>query len=128
MSESLNMSDCYYGLDGDRIESAMEAYLIKGEIDALSSLSRQITSTIEEIMQRVLEKGGKVIYCAGDNILFYGHFSSSWCEEMLDLFRTRTGQTASIGIGDTTAEFYLALKLAKSLRGGRVIHYKTRYS
>ncbi len=128
MSESLNKMVCFYGLDGDRIESAIEAYLIKGEIDALHSLSELITSTLEEIAQKVKDKGGKVIYCAGDNILFHGQFTNRWCQEMIDLFHTRTGQTASIGIGDTTAEFYLALKLAKSLGGGQVIYYKSSYT
>jgi GTP cyclohydrolase III len=128
MLETLNETACFYGLDGDKIESAIEACLIQGEIDVLRSLSERITSTLEEITQKVIEKGGKVIYCAGDNILFYGQFSNRWCEEMIDLFRTRTGQTASIGIGNTSTEFFLALKLAKSLGGRQVIRYKTSYS
>ena len=125
MLETLNETACFYGLDGDRIESAIEACLIKGEVDVLRSFSERITSTLEEIMQKVIDKGGKVIYCAGDNILFHGQFSNRWCEEMIDLFQTRTGQTASLGIGNTTAEFYLALKLAKSLGGGQVIRYRS---
>ena len=124
MLETLNETACFYGLDGDRIESAIEAYLIKGEVDVLRSFSERIASTLEEIMQKVIEKGGKVIYCAGDNILFHGQFSNRWCEEIIGLFQTRTGQTASIGIGNTTAEFYLALKLAKSLGGGQVIRFR----
>lgn len=125
MLEALNEDSCFYGLDGDKIESAIEERLIKGDIDELRTLSERITYTLEEIMQKVIDKGGKVIYCAGDNILFYGKFSNQWCEEMIDLFRIRTGQTASIGIGSTTAEFYLALKLAKSFGGGQVLSYKT---
>jgi GTP cyclohydrolase III len=114
----------FYCLDGDNIEKAIEAYLIKGEINTLGDFSAQVTSTLEEIMQKVVSDGGRVIYCAGDNIAFCGLFSEHWCEELIDLFRVRTGCTASLGIGDTSLEFYLALKLAKSMGGGRVVRYQ----
>ncbi len=118
-----------YGLlDGDRITSVIEKYLIRGEIEKVSRFSKQLTSTLEEIKQKVIEQGGKVEYCAGDNILFSGKFRVSWCEGLLKLFYAQTGCTASIGIGDTSAEFYLALKLAKSEGGGRIIDYRQPFT
>jgi hypothetical protein len=114
----------FYGLDGDHIEKTIDAYLIKNEIDALSNFSAQITSTLEEIRQKVVSEGGRVLYCAGDNIAFCGQFSDHWCKEVIELFRVWTGCTASIGIGNTALEFYLALKLAKYMGGGRVVRYQ----
>src|SRR6266700_1841307 len=104
----------YYGLDGDRIKSEIEKYLINGDIDAVSHFSKRLTSTLEEIEKEVIGKGGDVKYCAGDNLLFSGDFSLPSCEGLLNLFYIRTGHTASVGIGDTSTEVYLALSLAKS--------------
>lgn len=113
----------FYSFDGDNIESVIEAYLIRGNIDAVGQFSAQITSTLEEIVQKIFDGGGIVIYCAGDNILFRGQFSNHWCEEILGLFLSRTRRTASMGIGDTAIECYLALKIAKSQGGGQVFRY-----
>lgn len=113
----------FYGLDGDRITSVIEDYLFSGDIDKVNRFSKLLTSTLEEIKQRVIDEGGRVEYCAGDNILFYGKFSDSWCDKLLELFYTRTRCTASIGVGSTGAEFCLALKRAKSAGGGQIIHF-----
>jgi minimal CRISPR polymerase domain len=125
MSQAQSEAVYFYGLDGDNIEKFMEAYLIKEEINALSNFSLQVTSALEEIRQKVASGGGQVLYCAGDNITFRGLFSDDWCEEVINLFRIRTGCTASMGIGDTALEFYLALKLAKSVGGGCVVRYQS---
>ncbi len=113
----------FYGLDGDRITSVIEDYLFSGDIDKVSRFSKLLTSTLEEIKQKVIEEGGRVEYCAGDNILFYGKFSDTWCEGLLGFFYDRTGCTASMGVGATSAEFCLALKRAKSAGGRRINHY-----
>jgi minimal CRISPR polymerase domain len=113
----------FYGLDGDRITNVIEDYLFRGDVDEVRRFSKLLTSTLEEIKQKVIGEGGRVEYCAGDNILFYGKFSDSWCEGLLGLFYARTGCTASIGIGATSAEFCLALKRAKTAGGRQIMHY-----
>ena len=113
----------FYGLDGDRITNVIEDYLFRGDIDEAKRFSESLTSTLAEIKQKVINEGGRVEYCAGDNILFYGKFSDSWCEGLLKLFYARTGCTASVGVGATTAEFCLALKRAKSAGGEQIMHY-----
>jgi hypothetical protein len=114
----------YYGLDGDRIKSEIEKYLINGDVNAVSHFSKQLTSTLAEIEKKVINKGGDVKYCSGDNIFFSADFSPSDCEELLNLFLSQTGLTASIGIGNTSTEVYLALRLAKSTGGGKIISYQ----
>lgn len=111
----------YYGLDGDRVKSEIEKYLIGGEIDTVSRLSKQLTLTLENIEKVVIGKGGDVKYCAGDNIFFSAQLTHNQCQELLDLFYSQTNLTASLGIGDTSADVYLALRFAKSTGGGKII-------
>ncbi len=115
------MQEKFYGLDGDKIGSVIEAYIVKEEIEALSIFSRNVSQALEAIRDDVLQKEGFVVFCAGDSILFRGHFDRDWCESTLDAFAEKTGKMASLGVGDTMMASYLALKLAKATGGGKVI-------
>lgn len=112
-----------YVVDGDNIGNVIEAHTIRNEINALGLFSTKIVNAIEEIRKSVIEGNGTVIYCAGDNVMFLGNFDDAWCEKIIHLFYTITGCTASMGIGETAAETYLALRLAKVSGGGKVMHY-----
>ncbi len=111
----------YYGLDGDKIGSVIEAYIVKDEFDALSTFSRNVSTALEMIRADVLQKKGFVVFCAGDSILFQGQFDGDWCKQTLSTFVSITGRTASLGVGDTMMASYLALKLAKAMGGGIVL-------
>ena len=111
----------YYGLDGDKIGSVIEAYIVKDEFDALSRFSRNVSTALEVIRADVLEKQGFVVFCAGDSILFQGQFDGDWCKRTVNTFASITGRTASLGVGDTMMASYLALKLAKAMGGGIVL-------
>lgn len=117
-----------YGLDGDKVGGAIDAYFIRNEISAMSSFSAKVASAMDEIRSTVVQDHGMVIFCAGDSILFQGNFEDHWCEKILNLFLTITGRTASMGVGYTATEAYLALKLAKADGGGRITHYPSRNS
>ncbi len=112
-----------YGIDGDKVGAVIDAHFIRNEIDALGVFSAKVAVAMEEIRNIVVQGSGRVVFCAGDSILFQGNFDDSWCEEILDLFQALTGCTASMGVGDTATEAYLALKLAKADGGGRVVHF-----
>jgi hypothetical protein len=112
----------FYGLDGDKIGSVVEAYLVKGDMNALSTFSRNVSIALEAIRADVLQKKGYVVFCAGDSILFQGEFDTEWCKHLLNIFVATTGRTASLGIGETMMASYLALKLAKAMGGGIVLH------
>jgi len=111
----------FYGLDGDKIGSLVESYIIKNEIDVLSNFSRSVSKILAEIKDDVVQRRGSVIFCAGDSILFNGQFDDAWCWKILDDFVSATGCTASLGVGDSSMTAYLALKLAKAMGGGRVL-------
>jgi hypothetical protein len=112
-----------YGIDGDKVGGLIDALFIRNEINAMSVFSAKVASAMDEIRKAVVQGNGSVVFCAGDSILFQGNFEEHWCEKVLHLFLTMTGRTASMGIGNTATEAYLALKLAKADGGGRVIHF-----
>lgn len=112
-----------YGIDGDKVGGVIDAYFIRNEVKALNAFSSRVASAVEEIRKAVIQGNGRVVFCAGDSILFQGNFDNVWCVRILDLFQALTGCTASMGIGDTATEAYLALKLAKAGGGGKVISY-----
>ncbi len=114
-----------YGIDGDKVGGLIDALFIRNEISAMSVFSVKVASAMEEIKNVVIQSNGSVIFCAGDSILFLGNFEEHWCEEVLNLFLTITGRTASMGVGNSATEAYLALKLAKADGGGRVIHFSS---
>lgn len=114
----------YFGLDGDSIGRIVESYLIENNVSELENFSKKIVDAIETIRNKAEAKGGKVIFCTGDSILFYGEIEASFGEEMVDVFQEKTNRTASVGIGINTANTYLGLKLAKSKGGNQVIYYK----
>lgn len=113
----------FYGMDGDKVGALIDAYFIKNEVHAMEELSVKVMDAMEAIRKEVLRAGGKVIFCAGDSILFQGNFDSDWCEKLLNIFLQITGRTSSMGIGDSATEAYLGLKLAKSYGGGKAVNY-----
>jgi hypothetical protein len=113
----------FYGMDGDKVGALIDAYFIRNEVDAMEEFSARVMGAMEMVREKVLQAGGKVIFCAGDSILFQGNFDSRWCEQLLDVFLQITGRTSSMGIGDSATEAYLGLKLAKSFGGGKAVTY-----
>jgi len=125
--KKINMnSKVYIGLDGDSIGRVIESLLIKNEPKEVVIFSKKIVSALESIRLEVLELNGDVLFCSGDSILIYGNFEMEFCNSILAKFKNETGRTASIGIGRTTAEAYLGLKLAKSKGGNSAEFYEIR--
>ena len=112
-----------YGLDGDKVGGMIDAYFIRNEIDTLRIFSSKVVIAMEEIRRAVVQNNGIVVFCAGDSILFQGNFENHWCDGILALFKSMTGCTASMGVGNTATEAYLGLKLAKAGGGGKVTYY-----
>ena len=117
------MTNKFVGLDGDSIGRVIESLLIKNKIKEVMEFSEMIQQALDLIKEKVISRGGKVLFCTGDSILFYGDFNVEFCNWMLKEFKKRTGRTASVGIGEKTAETYLGLKLAKSQGGDKVVEY-----
>ncbi|WP_020534936.1 mCpol domain-containing protein [Lewinella cohaerens] len=113
----------YVGLDGDSIGRVIESFLITNNEEAVQEFSNRIVEVLNIIRDQVLLKDGKVLFCSGDSILFFGDFDFTYINDIRELFSERTGRTASIGMGYTLAETYLGLKLAKSKGGDQIVHY-----
>ena len=118
------MSKIYIGLDGDSIGRVIEEYLITNQIDNLKGFSNLIVEALEMIKVEAEEKNGDIIFCSGDSILFSGDFTLEFAEQARLIFNNNTKRTASVGVGYTTAETYLGLKLAKSRGGNQVVFYE----
>lgn len=112
----------FYGIDGDKVGGIIEAYLIAGDLIEIEKFSHKVTKAMIAIEHEVKNAGGIVIFQAGDSILFQGNFEQAWCEKLLQIYKLATGRTASMGIGRTTSETYLAVKLAKAQGGGRIVN------
>ncbi|MEN0004621.1 MAG: mCpol domain-containing protein [Bacteroidota bacterium] len=117
----MDEQEFYLGLDGDSIGRVIESYLITNKPDKLNEFSLSISNAISEISDIVRDNEGTVIFYGGDSILYKGALNKELGEKILKVFFERTGKTASIGIGKTTTESYLAMKLAKANGGNQVV-------
>ncbi|HNN27268.1 MAG TPA: mCpol domain-containing protein [Chitinophagales bacterium] len=116
----------YIGLDGDSIGREIERNIINNNLQDLRSFSHCITKAIEIIRDLVESNSGDVIFYGGDSILFSGSFDEIFAQKIIDIFRSETNRTASVGIGNSPHETYLGLKLAKSYGGNRFIYFKKK--
>lgn len=114
----------FFGLDGDRIGRKVVAFFIKNDINELKKFSNNIEEALLSIKKIAEEKGGKIIYCTGDSILFYGAIDPSFGDKMVEIFKKSTSQNASVGIGNSMTNAYLGLTLAKAQGGNKVVFYK----
>lgn len=117
------MNKIYIGLDGDSIGRVIEEYLITNQVQKMKEFSNLIISALEQIKEQAIILGGEVIFCSGDSILVSGNFDQSFAEFARKKFQEITQRTASVGVGYSTANTYLGLKLAKSRGGNQVVFY-----
>jgi len=117
------MNKIYIGLDGDSIGRAIEEYLITNQVQKMKVFSDLIVNALEQIREEAISLGGEVIFCSGDSILVSGEFDQSFAEFARKRFQEVTKRTASVGVGYSTANTYLGLKLAKSRGGNQVVFY-----
>ncbi len=113
----------YFGLDGDSIGRQIELLLIQNKVEDVKKFSNSIVKALDKIYTDVIKGKGEVIFCSGDSILFYGDFENEFVEKILTEFRSTTGKSASIGIGNNVSKTYLGLKLAKAKGGNQIVEY-----
>lgn len=119
------MKKYYYGIDGDSIGRVIESFLITNQVEKVREFSKEMSLALESIRNEIIEDGGEIIFYGGDSILFYGIFEESYGEKILKKFNDLTGRTASMGIGENTANTYLGLKIAKSRGGNKAVNYES---
>lgn len=116
----------YFGLDGDSIGRQVVAFFIANQVDELKEFSRNIEEALHVIKDAAKSRGGEIIYCTGDSILFCGEIDPSFGNEIVDIFLNLTKKKASVGIGTNLTNAYLGLTLAKAQGGNRSILYKNQ--
>jgi minimal CRISPR polymerase domain len=113
----------YYGIDGDNTGSILEELFIsatENDENKLEKMSKSVEKAISEITKfaRDKYKKTKIIFNAGDDLLFKGKINGEDLKKMQEIYYEQTdGLTCSIGYGRSFQEVYLALKLAKTQPG-----------
>lgn len=109
------MSDLVYiAADANLIGRKIEKYILSEELEELSAFSRKLSETVNRIEESVLSMGGCVYMAAGDDVL--ARISWKNAEELVMSWKSMIPErlfTFSVGIGNTPAEAYLAIKYAK---------------
>ena len=108
----------YYALDGDDTGKTLENLFTnttdEKKFKKTSEGIKKAIATISSDIKKLTSKDA-VIFEAGDDLLFKGHFTMNELRNFQSIYTTETkGLTCSIGIGKTLLEVYLSLKLAKS--------------
>lgn len=123
-SEIKPNEDYIYGIDGDDTGKELERLLKNKNINKLEKFSKKVKEARKKIVKFLEDEkkknGGKIIFEAGDDILFKGKLSMKDLKTIQEKYSedfnddTMYGRTCSIGYGKTTEDAYLAMKLAKS--------------
>ena len=108
----------YYALDGDDTGKTLENLFTNSTDEKkFKKTSEGIKKAITAISTDIKKLSSKdaIIFEAGDDLLFKGHFTMDELKRFQSIYSSETkGLTCSIGIGKTLLEVYLSLKLAKS--------------
>lgn len=106
----------YFGLDGDDTGARLEELFLSARDDKVfEEMSKSVVKAVKEIENYIKSrKGSKVLFAAGDDILFKANFDESVLRLLQEMYQAKaSGLTCSIGYGKSFREVHLALKLAK---------------
>ena len=104
----------YISIDANEIGKKLERYILNGNLSGLELFSNSLSVNVGIIKQRILDLGGHVYMAGGDNILAeiqYGKISE--VVNLIDEMNQEESYRFSIGVGDTPANAYIAIKYAK---------------
>jgi minimal CRISPR polymerase-like protein len=115
----------YFGLDGDDVGKVLEQmFSDDAKPSEFSAFSRTVETALAEVSKAAKKYPlrGEILFCAGDDLLFRGHYDEAALRQLQALFfKTSGGRTCSIGFGRTPRETYIALKIAKAQPGKNAI-------
>ncbi len=110
----------YFAIDGDRVGSKIELYLLQNDEQGLASFSARLTAAIDSAARSLEERGCTIIFVGGDSILAKAPASVL---DRVEVLPQMPGITFSRGIGNTCRDAYLALKYAKSHGRARTVAF-----
>lgn len=120
MSESLFILG-----DGDHVRTSIEKLLFSGDLAAVGSFSRNLTTAIQQVAHEAeVTMSAHVILAGGDDVLFEvrrDRFDYVALQKLCVGFRKATGSTISFGGGSTIDSAYLNLRRAKAKGGGAIV-------
>jgi len=111
----------YIYCDGDAVGRRLHALIAKSELKEAAQLSGTVTRVLRRIKLMLQDAGIEVVLAGGDNLFARGNAEHALLERVIALFHSETGLTMSIGVGKTPGDAILAIIVAKSLGGGRLI-------
>ena len=117
----------YFIMDGDDIGKGIEASILEEDIPRMIRITQEIQAALNIIVDVVRENQGEVVYRGCDDIS--GRIAADKLgvlDDMILRFTRHTGFSASIGVGDSLHEAYLALRFAKCRGKGQVLIWNHR--
>ncbi len=116
----------YISIDGNRIGSKVEAYLIANDVEGLVRFSQGVERARQVIETQLRTSGITILFSSGDSVLAATElpFTLKEGEELAQCFEDLCGCVAAVGIAYTLCDVYLAIKLAKASDNVRVIDYR----
>lgn len=113
----------YVGIDGDDIGGLVEETLVTDDPEKAREISQAIHAAHKALKSLVKDRGGKVIFDGGDNMLVHVPYDEGLFEAMREAYREHTGHTATVGVGGRPVEAHYALVVGKNTGKDRVVVY-----
>lgn len=111
----------YVSVDGDDIGKKLTNIIYSGSEDEITEFSDYVDNFFVEIKKKILEWGGKVIFCAGDSIAYLVDDPAVFKKSLMLMKSGRFN--VSVGCGDTIQQAHWALNIAKSLGKNQVQYF-----
>jgi GTP cyclohydrolase III len=112
------VQDIYIAIDGDDIGYRLEYYMLTDQPKHLQAFSESFEASFSWLRNVLVNDFGATIVFSGcDNLLAVVKSDNHLIEKLEGLrrdFFERAEQSLSVGLGRSTREAYLALKLAKA--------------
>lgn len=121
------MKEVYIAIDGDDIGSKIEYLMLTDRLNLLTDFSEMFEASFRWLQSALVnDLGARIIFRGGDNLLAKAEgFTEihARLESLMTRFQEQSGCSLSIGLGASTIEAYLALKLAKVSGKSRIYRY-----
>lgn len=116
----------YVSLDGNRIGTKVESYLIANDREGLIRFSQRVEQARQGVEEQLRKSGATILFSSGDSVLAATElpFTVENGKQLAQRFADLSSCVAAVGIAHTLREVYLAIKLAKAADAAQVIDYR----
>jgi len=118
---NIKVSELYVSIDGDDVGKKLAEIIYKSHDEGLiSNFSDEVINIFQKVNKWVSNNGGRVLFCAGDSILY--KISTSLIDESINEFDKELF-TVTVGIGNSIVKAHWALNIAKSMGKNQVLYF-----